>query len=157
MRRRKKRRWSLLWAAKFVAKWEGFLARAYLDTIADPPVWTIGHGHTKGVKPSDVVTPDQARRLLAQDLRDAAQAVDKLITAPLTTRQRIALISFAFNCGSGALEESTLRKKLNKRDYRGAGDEFLRWNKAGGVEVLGLTRRRQAERKMFLSKLPRRR
>lgn len=156
VRRRKHHRWSLLWPAKFVARWEGFISHAYLDTIASPPVWTIGYGHTGGVQSSQVVTRAEAKRLLAQDLRTAAQAVARLIDVPLTTRQRMALISFTFNCGVGALEESTLRRKLNAGDYRGAADELLRWNKAGGVEIWGLTRRRRAERKMFLSKMPRR-
>jgi lysozyme len=156
MIRRTKKKWSLLWAARFVSKWEGFLPHAFLDTIANPPVWTIGYGHTGDVDPHDFVTKDQARRILADDLRTASAAVDDYIKVKLTVRQRIALISFTFNCGVGALKESTLRKKLNKHDYRAAADEFLKWNKAGGVEVLGLTRRRRAERKMFLSKMPRR-
>lgn len=154
---RKKHRWSLLWAARFVAKWEGFLPRAYLDTIASPPVWTIGYGHTgSDVGPGDYVTKDQAQRILANDLRFAADAVGRLVKVPLTVRQRIALISFVFNLGPGALEESTLLKKLNNHNYTGAGNEFLKWDHAGGVQVLGLTRRRKAERKMFLSRLPRR-
>lgn len=152
-----KKRWSLMWAARFVARWEGYSSRAYLDTIADPPVLTIGHGHTRGVEEGDVITRAQAQRLLAADLRTAARAVDRFIDVPLTVRQRIALISFTFNCGVGALATSTLRKRLNAGEYHAAANQLLRWNKAGGAEIFGLTRRRRAERKMFLSKMPRKR
>lgn len=156
MRRQRRRRRRLLKAAaRFVGRWEGFLGRAYLDTIAEPNVWTIGYGHTAGVEPGDVISHDAALRLLAGDLTDAAQAVARYIDVPLTRRQRMALMSFVHNCGPGALEESTLRRVLNERRYREAADQLLRWNKAGGVEVFGLTRRRRAERRMFLSKMPR--
>lgn len=151
-----KQRWSLLWAARFVAKWEGYLSHAYLDTIASPPVWTIGHGHTHGVRPGQVVTKAEARKLLAADLRDAARAVDAAVTVRLTARQRIACISAVFNLGPGEiLHGSGFITKLNRRDYRGAGDELMRWNHAGGVEVQGLTNRRRAER--WLMQHPKRR
>lgn len=150
------KRWSLLWAARFVAKWEGFLSHAYLDTIASPPVWTIGHGHTHGVFPGQTVTKAEARRLLAADLRDAARAVNAAVTVPLTVRQRIAVISAVFNLGPGEiLHGSGFITKLNRRDYAGAADELMKWNHAGGVEVEGLTNRRRAERWMMLHSKPR--
>lgn len=145
-----KRRWSLLWAARFVAKWEGFLANAYLDEIASPPVWTIGYGHTGGVSSGQVVTESEARKLLAGDLREAARTVERQVTVPLTVRQRIALISIVFNVGPGVLDDTHLLKDLNARRYEAAADRFLEWNHAGGVVVEGLTRRREAERWMFL-------
>lgn len=151
-----KRRWSLLWAARFVAKWEGFLGHAYLDTIASPPVWTIGYGHTHGVRPGQTVTQAEARKLLAADLRDAARAVDQAVTVKLTPRQRIACISAVFNLGPGEiLHGSGFITKLNRGDYRGAGDELMRWNHAGGVVVEGLTNRRRAEQ--WLMQHPRKR
>lgn len=148
-----RRAWSLLWAAKWIARWEGYLPEPYLDTIASPPVWTAGYGH---VGPDVVVgqrwSKAKALRILAKDCRAASRAVRDYIRAPLTVRQRIALISFTFNCGPGALEESTLRRRLNARNYEGAANELLRWDKAGGESVLGLTRRREAERRLFLSR-----
>jgi lysozyme len=149
-----RRRWSLLWAARFIAKWEGFLPNAYLDTIASPAVWTIGYGHTPA-QPGERWSRAKALRVLAADCRSASQAVAEYIDVPLTVRQRMALISFTFNCGPGALAASTLRRRLNARDYYRAGNELLRWDKAGGVSVWGLTRRRRAERRMFLSQLNR--
>ena len=145
-----RRRWSLLWAARFVAKWEGFLANAYLDEIASPAVWTIGYGHTDGVTSGQVVTQSQARKLLAADLRGAARTVEQQVTVPLTVRQRIALISIVFNVGPGVLSDTHLIKDLNARRYKAAADRFLEWDHAGGVVVEGLTRRRESERWMFL-------
>lgn len=145
------KRWSLLWAAKFVAKWEGFLPHAYLDTIASPPVWTIGYGHTgPDVHAGMYVTKAEALRLLSHDLRVAARAVKQNIHVKLAVRQRMALISLAFNCGAGAVAGSTLQAKLNAGDYHGAADEFLKWSHAGGVVVEGLLNRRKNERWMFL-------
>jgi lysozyme len=145
-----KRRWSLLWAARFVAKWEGFLPTAYLDTIASPPVWTIGYGHTHGVRPGQVVTEAEARRLLAADLRDAARAVAQYVRVPLTVRQRIALISLVFNVGPGVLIGTHLAEALTPRRYQATADHFLEWDHAGGVVVQGLLNRRSAERWLFL-------
>lgn len=155
MRRRLRRRRVRRGAAKFVGRWEGFLGHAYLDTIANPPVPTIGFGHTRGVHMGDTISRADAITLLAGDLTDALRAVHRYIDVPLTIRQEMALMSFVHNCGPGALEESTLRRVLNEGRYRDAADELLRWNMAGGVEVFGLTRRRRAERKMFLSRMPR--
>jgi lysozyme len=143
-------RWSLMWAARFVAKWEGFLPTAYLDEIASPPVWTIGYGHTGGVSSGQTIGEAEGRELLAGDLRDAARAVDGAVKVPLTVRQRVALISIVFNVGPGVLSDTHLIKDLNAKRYDEAADRFLEWNHAGGVEVEGLTNRRKAERWMFL-------
>ncbi|KQD16250.1 lysozyme [Acinetobacter baumannii] len=71
---------------------------------------------------------------------------------PLTQNQFDALVSLAYNIGSGAFKGSTLLKLLNKGDYKGAADQFLVWNKAGGKVMKGLVRRREAERALFLKK-----
>lgn len=145
-----KKPWSLMWVAKFVARWEGFLPHAYLDTIASPEVWTIGYGHTgPDVHAGMVVGKAEALRLLAHDLRMAARAVKSGIHVKLAVRQRMALISLAFNCGAGAVVGSTLAAKLNAGDYRGAAECFLEWDHAGGVVVEGLLNRRKAEKWMF--------
>ena len=153
MIRRAKRRWSLLWAARFVAKWEGFLPTAYLDTIASPDVWTIGYGHTHyagppTVRPGMVVTEAEARRILAEDLRGSARAVDRMATelgAKLTVRQRIALISGAFNCGPGILEDEDVRREIRAGNWKRAGRQWEDWCHAGGVVVQGLLNRRREE------------
>lgn len=142
--------WKLSWAARFVAKWEGWIPTAYLDTIASPPVYTIGYGHTGAVRAGETITKAAGIRLLTSDLRSASQAVKRAIHVKLTARQRIALISLAFNCGPGAVEGSTLQSKLNAGDYPGAANEFLEWCHAGGAVVPGLLNRRREERWMFL-------
>jgi len=133
--------------AKFIASFEGFLADAYWDQWGS--VWTIGYGHTGGVEPGDHVTKEQALALLRKDAATAAQAVRDLVDVPLNQNQFDALVSFAFNLGGGALAESTLLRKLNNGNYKGAAREFKRWTHAGGVELPGLVRRRHAEAHLF--------
>ena len=131
-----------------IKKYEGCRLTAYL---CPANVWTIGYGHTKGVKRGQVITQEQAEELLRQDLVKYESAVDAYVRVPITQNQYDALVSFAYNCGTGALKTSTLLKKLNARDYTGAGDEFLKWNKGGGKVLAGLVRRRAEERELFLT------
>lgn len=152
-RRRHKARkaWSLLWAARFVARWEGFLGHAYLDTIASPPVWTIGYGHTGGVLSSWVWSKAHALRVLGHDLRDAARTVSqKTAGKHLTVRQRIALISGVFNCGPGILDDPDIMRPLRRGDWKRVAREWEDWCHAGGVVVQGLLNRRKQEAWMML-------
>lgn len=118
--------------------------------------WTIGIGHTgsvdgKPVAPGMTITKEKSYALLDQDAATAARAVNKSVVVPLNQNQFDALVDFTFNLGVGNFQSSTLLKKLNARDYRGAAEEFPRWNKAGGEVLAGLTKRRKAERSLFLS------
>jgi lysozyme len=149
-RRQPKHIWSLLWAARFIAKWEGFLPEAVLDTIASPPVWTIGYGHTLGTHPGERWSRAHALRVLMHDCRWAAAAVAHNVTIKLTVRQRIALISFVFNLGPGVLPGSQLLKALNSGHIHQAANLMLDYDHAGGVVVEGLRNRRKAERWMML-------
>jgi len=130
-----------------IKEFEGFQANAYLCPAG---AWTIGWGHTTGVKAGDRVTVEQAEWFLRQDLRQFEDAVNQLVTVTLTQGQFDALVSFAFNVGVGAFQTSTLLRVLNQDKYQEAADQFLRWNRAGDQVLEGLTRRRQAERKLFL-------
>lgn len=112
-------------------------------------VWTIGYGTTKGVTPGMEITQKQAEEFLKSDLRYFELWVDKLIDVPLSQPQFDALVSFTYNLGEGALKGSTLRKFLNQGRYDLVPDQFLRWNKANKKVLPGLTRRREAEAKMF--------
>lgn len=128
---------------------EGLRLAPYKDPVG---LLTVGYGHL--VKPGEqfgTLTEAEAEDLLRNDLRDAESAVERLVKVPLTDNQHAALVSFTFNCGGGNLEKSTLLKKLNAKDYAGAGFEFLKWNKAGGKILAGLVRRRRAEMELFLS------
>lgn len=112
-------------------------------------VYTIGYGHTKGVTKGQKISQERANSLLGQDIKEYENAVNRLISAPLNQNQFDALVSFCFNCGVGAFKTSTLRKKLNAKDYQGAANEFPRWNKGGGKVLKGLVKRRAAEQKLF--------
>ncbi len=92
----------------------------------------------------------QADSALISDLAQCERAVNRLVKVTLTQNQFDALVSFVFNVGSGNLQSSTLLRKLNSGDYKGAADEFLRWNKAAGKVMNGLVARRTAEREFFL-------
>ena len=132
---------------KLITHFEGIRLHAYQDSIG---VWTIGVGHTKGVFQGMIIDSDKADEFLQEDLEEAEDAVNKLVTVPLDQAQFDSLVSLVFNIGQGNFSHSTLLKKLNNRDYLGASSEFLKWNRAGGKPVLGLTRRRAAERDHFL-------
>lgn len=135
---------------------EGCRLTAYPDPGTGGAPWTIGYGWThpvdgKPVKPGMTIDQETADRLLKTGLVSYENDVLKLVRVKLTKGQFDALVSFAYNVGSRALSTSTLLKKLNAGDIKGAADEFLRWNKAGGKVLNGLTRRREAERALFLS------
>lgn len=116
-------------------------------------VWTIGYGHTSGVRAGQKITQKQAEDFLKSDLQVYEKGVEKAVRVKLNQNQFDALVSFSFNCGLGALKNSTLLKKLNAGDYKGASAEFPRWNKANGRILAGLKRRRKAEKTLF-DKIP---
>lgn len=132
-----------------IKSFEGLRLEKYRDAIGK---WTIGYGHL--ILPNEgfpeKLTRPAAELLLKSDLQTVEQAVNKLVKVQLTQNQFDALVSFAFNLGSGNLSSSTLLKKLNAGDYKGAADEFPKWNKAAGKVLSGLTKRRAAERELFL-------
>ncbi len=127
---------------------EGLRLRAYDDGFG---VLTIGYGYTKGVFEGMTITQEEAEELLIEDIRYFERRVTEVVKVPITSNQFSALVSFTFNLGETSLRLSTLLNKLNNGDYLRAADEFLRWNKVDGVAVEGLTRRREAERKLFLT------
>ena len=138
-------------AFDMIKRFEGFRANAYPDPGTGGEPWTIGYGHTGGVKRGDVCDEAQADYWLRQDVQTAVNGVQDCVHATLSQNQFDALVDFTYNVGVGNLCRSTLVKKLNAGDYTGAADEFLRWNKAGGKVLPGLTARRSAERELFLT------
>ena len=100
------------------------------------------------------ITQDQAEEWLRQDLKKAVSAALRLCPGATTNQQCAALTDFAFNCGAGNLEISTLRRKVNRGDFAGAELEFERWVYARGVKLPGLVRRRKAEANLFVSSSP---
>jgi len=127
---------------------EGLELRAYLCPAG---IWTIGWGHTgTDVYKGLVITLAEAEDLLERDLRTSEGYVNSLVKVKLTQNQFDALVSFIYNVGGGAFKGSTLLRLLNAGDYKGAADQLLRWDKAKGKVLAGLTKRRQKERELFL-------
>lgn len=131
-----------------ITSFEGLRLKAYKPTPRD--VWTIGYGHTKGVHAGQRISRATARRFLLEDVRWAEDAVNGL-GLPLTQNQFDALVSFTFNLGAGILKtEHTIGKLLRQRNWKAAADSMLLYDKQGSVTLAGLTRRRKAERALFL-------
>lgn len=127
---------------------EGLRLETYKDVKG---ILTIGYGHTgQDVIEGQKITSLQAEMLLKQDVEIAERAVDRLCKPKLNDNQFGALVCLVYNIGQGAFEKSTLLKELNMNHFDKAATEFLRWNKAGGKEIKGLSTRRRAERDLFL-------
>lgn len=129
---------------------EGCRLKAYQDSRG---IWTIGVGMTKlyghPVKPGDTISQQEADRLFGVLVAAFQSRVLQLVKVPLTENQITALVSFAYNEGLNAFACSTLLKKLNAKDYHGAADEFLKWERAGNDPDV-LKGRRERERSLFL-------
>lgn len=143
-------------AISLIKTFEGLRTVPY-KAVPTEKYLSIGYGHYgPDVKENDVITKDGAEALLKKDLAKFESSVTAMLDIRelrVTQCQFDALVCFAFNVGVKALDKSTLMKKLEYGDVQGAANEFLRWNKAGGKELEGLTRRREAERRLFLAKL----
>ncbi len=142
---------ALLLALPLIREFEGLELAAYTDAVG---VLTIGYGHTgKDVKPGQRITQAEAEVLLLRDAKAAQLVVRKYVRVPLSPWQEAALISFVFNLGMARFTGSTLLRLLNKGDYAQVPVQLLRWNKGRVkgvmVELRGLTRRRQAEGRLW--------
>ena len=129
-------------------KWHG-IARTAANHDAWGKPWTNGWGHIKGVYEGQVITQDQADQWLIDDLHDALMFVGHAVTVPLNDNQMSALVDFVFNVGGKNFAGSTLLKLLNEGKYDEAAAQFGRWNHAGALTLVGLTKRRAAEAAMF--------
>lgn len=129
-----------------IRQWEGVRHRSYKDGGG---VWTIGYGHTKDVKPGQIITQFEAEELLAMDVQD--HDITPYLDG-VATRQREfdAMSSLAFNIGLENFRTSTVLKRHKLGNKTGAANAFLLWRYDNGVAVKGLLRRREAERKFYL-------
>lgn len=142
-----------LFGVDLICSFEGKRLAAYDDGVG---VWTIGFGTTVypngiKVKKGDTCTEAQAKAYMAHDLKKFESAVNNAVTVPLNQNQFDSLVSLAYNIGTGAFSRSTLVKKLNANDIRGAADQFDVWVNAGGKRMQGLVNRRAKEKALFLS------
>ena len=139
-----------------IKEFEGFRANAYLDPVGIP---TIGYGTTSAagvgitVKLGMRISEAQAEMYLSAAINKFAAQIDPLVKVPINENERAAFLSLAYNIGPGAFAKSSALRKFNDGDKRGAADAILLWNKAGGRVLAGLTRRRDAERALFLSQV----
>lgn len=139
-------------AIKLITSFEGCKLTAYQDSVG---IWTIGYGNTMysngvSVKKGDTITKEQAITLFSTILSRFESGVDKLVRTDVTENQFGALVSFAYNLGIGTLQRSDMLKKVikNAKDET-IRNEFMRFTKAGGKELKGLVRRRQAEADLY--------
>lgn len=161
-------------ALKMLKHHEGVRTKPYRDVVG---LWTVGVGHL--MYPEQAALPNRKNAksgytgpfredfaikfedfrefsmeevddILKRDLERFERGVDRLITVPLRQNQFDALVSFSFNLGLGTLQRSTLRQKVNRGDFEGAADEFLKYVMAGGKVFRGLVIRRTDERNLFL-------
>jgi lysozyme len=142
-----------LFGVDIICGFEGKRLTAYDDGVG---VWTIGFGTTvypNGIKvmKGDTCTEAQAKTYMAHDLKKFEATVNKVVTVQLNQNQFDALVSLAYNIGTNAFSKSTLVKKLNGNDIRGAADQFDVWVNAGGKRMQGLVNRRAKEKALFLS------
>ena len=138
-----------------IKSFEGCKLEAYPDPGTGGVPWTIGWGTTTGVVEGMTCTQEQADQMLADDVAKVAGQVNSLLKIKVNQNQFDALVSFAYNVGSGALASSTLLRLVNSGEGEKAADEFPKWVHGGnGVVLPGLVRRRAAERSLFLTKVP---
>lgn len=140
-------------AKDLIKFYEGCRLQAYQDSVG---VWTIGYGKTwmfnRPVCASDRCTQKEADDWLLEDMQIPARAIQKLLKVEVNENEFCAMVSLTYNIGVGAFRNSTLLKLLNDRASAGlVANEFLRWNKAGGKVLAGLTVRRKHEIDLFLS------
>lgn len=130
---------------------EGYSDTAIIPVKGDVP--TIGFGTTAGVKVGDRITPPKALARTLSDVQHNEGAIKHCVRVPLHQYEYDAYVDLAYNIGAGAFCGSTLVKKLNTEDYQGACREILRWDRAGGRVLRGLTVRRQAEYKQCMGEV----
>ena len=134
-----------------IKHFEGCLLVGYPDLGGVP---TVGYGSTgPDVYVGMKITQEEAESRLLQELSEFETGVTSLLKKPVNQHEFDALVSFSFNVGINALKNSTLLKLLNDGASKDiVASEFLRWNKVDGKPIEGLTRRRQAEKALFLTK-----
>jgi len=134
---------------ELIKNFEGCELKSYQDSVG---VWTIGFGHTKDVKEGDEINQEHAEFMLTEEMPEYEGYINNMVKVPLEQNQFDALCSWVYNLGPTNLKNSTLLTVLNQERYKEVPQEIKRWNKAGGVVLNGLVRRREAEALLFEKK-----
>lgn len=129
---------------------EGFSSIAYPDPASGGDPWTIGYGFTKDVRPGDTITEAEAEDRLRVEVRGFEDGVLSVCTRLPTPNQLAAMSNLAYNVGLANFRSSTVLRRHNAGELYAAAGAFLLWNKAVGKVMAGLTRRREAERALYL-------
>lgn len=137
-------------ALPVIQLWEGRSLVAYPDVVG---VATICDGETRGVRMGDAATPAECDAMTAAAVREFEAAIRPCLPAELPTKTRAAFVVAAYNIGAAGFCGSSMARRAVAGDLRGACEALMMWNKAGGREVRGLTRRRAAERALCLEGL----
>lgn len=132
---------------EMIKKWEGVRLKAYRDPVG---IWTIGYGHTFGVKQGDVCSQWQAEKWLKEEAKSHMKIAEKLITVKITQHMYDALASFHYNLGVNILTNSNLLRLINAKKWKEASEKMKEYNKAGGKVLQGLVNRRNDEAKLFM-------
>lgn len=132
---------------ELIKKHEGCKLKAYKCSAG---VWTIGVGHTLGVREGDVITQKQADKLLRDDVAATELGLKGLVKPRITQNMFDALVSLVFNIGIGNFAKSTVLREINNADFAAAAEAFLMWNRGGSKVLPGLVRRRKEEHDLFL-------
>lgn len=128
-------------------RFEGLKLSSYKN---NGDVWTIGFGHTLDVKEGDIITISRANELLSEDMNDAADCVNKLVTSDINQNQFDAICDFVFNLGWSHFESSHLLTYINQSNFDLAAEEFKKWVYSNGCVLSGLVNRREAEKDLFI-------
>lgn len=137
----------LVGAIALVGGYEGLRTVAYRDVVGIP---TICFGETRGVEMGDTATVEQCKTMLGDALVEFSAGLDRCLTAKVPDKPYMTFLSWSYNVGLGAACKSTLVKKANAGDVRGACNQLPLWNKAGGRVIAGLTKRRLDEQRICL-------
>lgn len=137
-----------------IKKFEGCRLTAY-KPVPTERWYTIGYGrYSPSIKEGQKITQAQADQFLKEDVKKYSDAVNECVKVKINQHQHDALTSFCYNCGIGALQKSTLLKKVNAKDFKEAAEEFGEWIRGGGNILQGLVKRRAAEKALFLLPVP---
>lgn len=139
-------------AVALVGAWEGLRTVAYRDVVGIP---TVCFGETRGVKMGDRYTVEQCKVMLGEGLVEFEQGMRKCLRNPdaIPDEPYTAFLSLSYNIGTNAFCRSTVARRANAGDLKGACEAISMWNKAGGKVVKGLVNRRAAERELCLEGL----
>ncbi|UDF29402.1 UNVERIFIED_ORG: lysozyme [Roseateles sp. XES5] len=136
-------------AVALIGSWEGLRTVAYRDVVGIP---TVCYGETRGVSMGDSYTAEECRAMLGDGIVEFEQGMRKCLTAPdaIPAKSYVAFLSLSYNIGNRAFCGSTVARRANAGDVRGACEAILMWDKAGGRRVQGLANRRADERRICL-------